>query len=243
MESESQTVIISGGMGDVGKAIATKLSADGFKIYLLYNRTSKTEVDMFIASLSGNGHTSYKVDVTNEKEVFDVVKKINKIDICIHCAVSPIIRKSALNITRAEFRQQFEVTAFGGLTLFQAVAAHMKINRSGKIIGLTSEVLKKDSIASGMTGYLCAKEALQGILRDLSKELSNFNISVNAISPSFIPSSLNNDLPEAIISFITERSQTNSLDEVAKLASYLCLSKVFVTGISYKVGSEEKTPL
>lgn len=247
MEKESKVVVISGGMGDIGMGIATKLSAEGFRIFLIYHSTPKEIVDEFIKSLAGTGHGSVACDITNEKELKKSIEQIEKeakrIDICIHSAVSPIVRKTAETISLSEFKEQFEVTTFGGLNFFQSVIPFIKKQKESRIIGITSSVLTSDR-KSGMTGYLAAKMALTAVLKDLSFELKDNNITVNAIAPAFVKTKLHNDLPHEVLKFVSERSKVNSVEEVSETIAFLCSEGAAgITGKTYSVGNSEINPL
>jgi 3-oxoacyl-[acyl-carrier protein] reductase len=248
MTKKRRAVIISGGMGDIGKAIALKLAKDGFKIFLLYYSSSTNEVNDFLNSLSGNEHLACKCDLTIEEEVKkavgDAENKMKGIDVCVHAAVSPIVRKRAGIIEIEDFKNQFEVTTFGGLRLFQKIIPVMRRQKEGKIIAITSGALEESNTPSGMAGYVSAKEALQSVLRELSKELLNDNIKVNAVAPGFVPTSLHNDLPKQVLSFIKERAKTVTKEEVASVVSLLCSDKLSsVTGMSYPVKEGVVRPL
>ena len=244
----SKVVVITGGMGGIGKAIAKRLSDEGFRIFIIYNKNPKEEVDLFINSLKGAGHLASRCDITDEKLTKKILakgeEKMGRIDIGIHCAVSSIVRKKATTISPAQFKKQFEVTTFGGLIFFQNVLLLIKKQDCGKIIGLTSSLLNSSTLESSMAGYLCAKEALSGILRDLSKELVDDKITVNAVAPLFVDTPLQRDLPETVVSFIKNRSKTNTVDEVAEVVSFLCSEKADnITGKVYPVINGEITSL
>jgi 3-oxoacyl-[acyl-carrier protein] reductase len=217
--------IISGGMGGIGRAIATRLAADGFSVALLYNSTDKSDADAFAASLPGTGHIALRCDITKSSEVESAVMLANEamqdISICIHAAVSPIVRKTASKISPEEFRSQFEVTAFGGFNLFHAVLSRMRERKEGLIIGLTTAALEEND-GGAMAGYIAAKFALRGMLRELSHELEPQGVRVNAVAPGFVPTRLQSDLPEPVLRFITERAPTQSPEDVAEVVSFLC---------------------
>ena len=241
-----QTVLISGGLGGIGKAIALHLSRNGSKIILLDRAVSPEGID-FVSSLTGSGHVAIECDLTNELEVKvcldGLMKTYHQIDVCIHTAVSPLIRKKASQISPSDFRQQFEVSLFGGLNLFQAVIPGMKAIKKGKLIGLTTAALASEGPESNMSGYLCAKFALKGLLKELSKELVSSNIAVNAMAPDFVPTYLHKDLPEQVVSFISSRMPTNTPDDVAKTAALLCAEDNAVTGFTFLVSSGERVKL
>lgn len=243
---ERKIAVISGGMGDIGKAISIELAQKNYKIISIFHSDKNNEFDVFSKNLSGDGHIGLKCDITKtedlEKLIHTIQTKYGKIDVCIHCAVNPLIRKKLMDITSEEFKNQFEVTVFGGLKFFQACIPLIKKSNSGKIIGLTSYAIR-DKKLNVMSGYTIAKIALSGMLKELSKELKNDNISVVAVEPKFTPTSLHKDLPKEVKDFLVDRTETNTPEDVAKIVSEICDDQEFKTGICYPVGTGEITEL
>lgn len=239
MFGDSRTAIISGGMGDIGRAIAKRCAESDIRTCLLYHKTARRDVDIFIKKLSGSGHTAYQCDITDESEVRKTVRlaalDMGRIDVCIHSAVSPLVRKRVSEISAQEFREQLEVTLFGGLYLFQAVIPHMKEKAKGNIIGLTSVAIEPESPLAPMAGYLAAKSALRTLLRELSKELSASGIRVNAVAPAFVPTALHRDLPEQVFRFLSERATQDSPQDVANAVMSLCAPDCTQTGLSFHI--------
>lgn len=220
--------LISGGMGGIGKASAKKLAADGNTIVLLVHKDSM-DIAKFLSTLSGKNHTHFICDVSNSAQVNDVVSQIIKekgsIDILVHCAVDPIIRKSVLDMTTDQFRGQFEAGLFGGFNLFSQVGKLMRENKKGTIVGITTTAIGPDVNPGNMAGYVSAKFATRGLLRELARTLSPYNVRVNAVAPSFVQTPLNSDLPERVIDFVKEQNPTGTVitpEDVADVISLIC---------------------
>lgn len=228
-----KVVIISGGLGAIGSAIAKKFSDSGMMVSILYHNKNEG-MENFIRN-SKTKIIAIKCDLTDEKTVKEAVEetisKFGRIDVCVHCATSPLIRKRMQNISVSEFKSQFEVTTFGALNLFQKVIPEMRKSGEGKIVALASGVTNNDTGASSMAGYLSAKFALLGIIKDLAAELKNENIDVNAVSPEFVQSPLHKDLPNEVLSFIKNKMKTNTKEEVADLVFKICNEKI--SGINF----------
>ena len=239
MGTKRHNVLISGGMGDIGKAIAVKLAAEGYRIILLAHHSNPEDVDLFLDGLFGEEHLCFACDIANEKEIRSTIQQVienaGSVDVCIHAAVSPIVRKNASTITEAEFRQQFEVSLFGGFNLFHSVMPFMKEQGIGRIIGITTSVVHENSSA-GMAGYVSAKYALHGLLRELSKEFGGTGVSVSSLAPGFVMTKLHNDLPQVVRGFLKERMPSRTPEEVASAIAWICgESQVETNGRSYSV--------
>jgi len=232
-------VIISGGFGGVGQAIGKKLAEDGFDVVALYHATPKEDAEKMVRAFGGAGagnHKAVRCDIRDERAVDAVFNKIANvsgggIESCIHTAVNPVIRKNILEMTREELDGQLAVSFFGGFYFLKAAAEGMKNGGTGgTLIGILSRVVEPDIRYAKMAGVTIGKYALRGLLKELHGELSAATspgprITVNAITPDFMDTPLNADLPPPVRKFIAERAATGNIkspEDVARAVSFLC---------------------
>ena len=205
-EKITYTIAISGGMGRVGRALAHRFAREGHTVIFTYHSHSSRDARKFLKSLPSKKHYACMCDITNSVQVREGIaaaaKKRGPIHIAINAAATPIARKDTAHISPTVFRQQFEVTTFGALNFFQAVIPHMTKDGRSKIIGLTAAEIEPGVVAGNMAGYVSAKYALRGILRELAYELSASQIAVCAVAPTSVEPE---DLAEAI-ALITPQS-------------------------------------
>lgn len=234
-------------MGGVGKAVATRLAADSYRVALLYHTTPSKDADTFVRTLSGEGHSAHVCDITEPKEVDRVIAQIQKdhqtIYGCVHTATGPIVRKGILDLDPAEFLEQYKVDVLGGFTVFKAVAPLFKAAKEGVIIGITSMFIEPNHKAPRMGAYVPAKFALRGLLRELSSELAPYRVRVNALAPSFMKTNLSSDLPEKVFEFAEAKNPMKSLltpELLAGVVSFLCSDEAqAITGVSLPVAYGE----
>jgi 3-oxoacyl-[acyl-carrier protein] reductase len=251
MSTPRPVSIVTGGMGGIGQAIIRNLAEKGHRVCVLYYTSPNTEVETFMSTLPFDGHLALLCDITKPSEVeaaiAEVYKELDGLDNLIHAAVAPLIRKKVLKIESAEFRAQFEVTLFGGFNFFRAAIPYLQKQKNGNLVGITTEALEPGVPQSTMAGYVVAKHALRGLLRELAAELTPLGIRVNAVAPGFVPTGLHSDLPERALDFIKEVQPGKKFitpQEVAEVASFLCSADADgKSGFSYPVGSGEITPL
>lgn len=220
-----RSVIISGGMGDIGKAIATCFAAHDYRVCLLYHHTAQNDVDAFLHEL-GDGHIALQCDITDpdavDTSIHTALTVFGSITTCIHAATSPLVRKGVMASTIEEFRAQFEVSVFGGFNLFHALIPHFVEQHAGTIVGITTTALENQS-GSPMVGYLSAKAALRGLLRETHREYHTQGVRIMALAPGFVPTGLHRDLPEPVFNFLKEREPNQSTpEEIAMLLLRLC---------------------
>lgn len=220
-----KVAVISGGLGGIGFAIARRLAEEGFTLACLSKNVSRHKV----APLKNKGHLFLDCDLTKQNDIKKSVAKIRKqlgeIDVCVHCAVSPILRKKFLDTSAEEFRNQFEVALFGGFELMQQATQAMKQRGSGRLIAITSAGIEPNAAVGTMPAYIAAKFALRGLLREMAKELGKFNITVNAVAPGFVNTGLNKDVPARMQEFLKEKNIFKKLtgpEDVAGVVAFLC---------------------
>lgn len=201
-------VIISGGSGYVGKALADAFAAQNWEV----------------VSLSRTGTDGMRCDVTDRSSanaaIEEIVKKFGKIRACIHAAASPLERVSILETSEASVIETLNTAYLGALHLAHAAIPHMEA--TGAFIGITSGAIEPGETVGAMGSYLPAKYALRGFLRALSVDPAARVIRVYAVSPDFLPGGLNDDLPRIVKEVFSKDSNTTE-------TSVLELGKMIVT--------------
>jgi NAD(P)-dependent dehydrogenase (short-subunit alcohol dehydrogenase family) len=241
-------VVISGGLGGIGRAITRRLASRSCRVVVLYHRTSPADARQFMESLAHNDHCAIACDLTDMGSVNACVRAVarryGRIDHVIHAAVGMLVRKKASVMLPEAFREQFEVTLFGGFNLLHAVIPHLGMG--SRLIGMTTVALDPTVPQGSMAGYLCAKFALRGLLRQLSKELKPRNIFVAAVAPDFVETPLHQDLPPRAMELIRESHPAKRLttpEDVAHVVEMLCMDPSAFGGYSVPVGRGTPSPL
>ncbi|MDO8571092.1 MAG: SDR family oxidoreductase [bacterium] len=229
MKEKRKVAVVSGGLGGVGRAVCARLAQDGFDIVALYLHTPHEVAEAFIRSLPSGNHMSIRCDVRNTESVGDAFAQIanthDGIYACIHAAVDPILRRDLLTIKPEELEDQLSTSFIGGLNVFKNAALFMKKAGEGRIVGILSSYILSSTAHKKMAGYLLAKHALRGLLRELHLELAPVGIVVTAIAPEFLDTKLSADVPKEVREFIKTRGVYGSMKEpkdVAEVISFLC---------------------
>lgn len=83
--------------------------------------------------------------------------------------------------TPDETARLFDVNVFGPLQLIQAALPHLRGQKSGHIVNITSIAGRAPMASSGV--YAAAKSAMEGLSQSLSQEVAPFGIKVTAVAP------------------------------------------------------------
>jgi NAD(P)-dependent dehydrogenase (short-subunit alcohol dehydrogenase family) len=128
-----------------------------------------------------------KLDVTDfgniPKIVAEVIERFGQIDVLVNNAGFGITG-AAEAYTSEQVRNQFDANLFGPIELTRAVLPHMRQQRSGNIINISSIGGRTTSI--GLSIYQSAKFGLSGFSEALANEVIPLGIRVTAVEPGGI---------------------------------------------------------
>lgn len=216
----SDTILIYGGSGGIGSAVAHELKARGLGVHLVGRDRAKLET---VASEIGAGFTVG--DVTGE--VFAAATQAASQGGALKglvYAVGTINLKPVARLSEDEFLKDFKINAVGAVKAIQAALPHLKQAEGTAGIVLFSTV----AVAQGFAAHASvamAKGAIEGLTLALAAELAP-RIRVNCIAPSLTRTPLAAMLTgnEAMAKVIAELHPLQRLGEprdIAPLAALL----------------------
>ena len=182
-----KVAVITGCNRGIGKSILTKFAEQGAEIFACSRKEDKNFSD-FCSELSKKFKTRIHnifFDLNKAEEMKEALSKIKelseKVDILVNNA--GIIQTSLFQMTKIEdMRKTFEVNFFSTFLFSQYIVKLMIKNKSqSTIINISSSAAIEAN--QGRSAYASSKSALTTLSKVMSKELSNFNIRVNAIAP------------------------------------------------------------
>jgi NAD(P)-dependent dehydrogenase (short-subunit alcohol dehydrogenase family) len=176
-----KVLFVTGASKGFGLEITKTALAAGDKVVA----TVRSKADQLAAALDNNPNLLVvTMDVTNEEQVKVAVKQsidhFGKIDVLINNAGFGIVT-AIEEATDAEVKNQYETNVFGLLNVIRAVLPHLRAQRSGHIINVSS-LFGFDAIP-GWALYGSTKFAVEGISKGLAVELAPLNIKVTAVEP------------------------------------------------------------
>ncbi|KAA8491495.1 Retinol dehydrogenase 8 [Porphyridium purpureum] len=139
--------------------------------------------------------TALRMDVTDaasvEQCVAEVMEKYGRIDIVVNNAGMTMIGTVA-ETPLEDMQNVFDTNVYGAIRVIQAVAPHMKKQRSGLIVNVSSIV---SELATPFSGTYCAtKSALNAFSDALRMEMKPFGIKVLVVLPGAIRSNFSNNI-------------------------------------------------
>lgn len=190
---KNKVAVVTGASRGIGKAIALAFGETGAKVAVAARKTDLLEEVAEEIKTTGSEALAVTCDLSRDTELFHLIEetleRFGKIDILVNNAgISPFLVKSE-EVTKEMFEEVIQVNLFAPFLLCREVGKIMMKNKWGRIINITS--------VGGMVGfqrqiaYSATKGALIQMTRVLAIEWSKkYNITVNAIAPSYIATDL-----------------------------------------------------
>ena len=182
----ARTALVTGVVGGIGAAIASRLATDGAKVIIsdlsseaLAAAAQQLRLPKIAADLGDPG------SVTNLKD--HLIAKHGNPDIIVNAAggVCNQIGTSLEEVEPSGWKSIFAANVDSALYLAQSFVPAMKANHWGRVITISSGAGLRPSL-TGIHAYTAAKHALVGLTKQLSLELGQHGITVNSIAPGFI---------------------------------------------------------
>jgi 3-oxoacyl-[acyl-carrier protein] reductase len=190
MELKNRVALVTGASRGLGAAIARALAQEGAKVAVNYfNSPEKCQKLAAEICAAGGTAKAFGADVTDEGQVHTLVSEVTRewgpIDILVPNATGP---QPTLTIEELSWRaclDQLEFFVKSPVLLAKEVVGSMKARKYGRIINIGSEVFELGF--GGYSNYVSAKGAQLGLTRSWAKELGPWGITVNIVSPGWIP--------------------------------------------------------
>lgn len=164
--------------------------------------------------------------------ISNIINKYKKVDVLVNNAgICP--KKHSEDIDIKEWDEVMRVNLTSVFFIIKKLSTYMKNQRYGKIVNISSVAAKMGGVNVG-AHYVASKGGVEALTRYFAKDLAQYNINVNAISPATTITNLINTWDKEVIKEITEKIPLKRLASVTDIANaVLFLSSdesSFITG-------------
>lgn len=224
------TALITGASRGIGRAIAVCFAKAGYDVAFCYSKDDigAKETARLIRE-TGKEPLVYKVDVTNEKQVKEMIESVFSLEVLINNAGVALYQEFC-DTSLSQWKNLFSVNVEGAFLCSKYAIEKMRKREKGAIINISS--IWGETGASMEVAYSASKAALIGMSKALAKEVANSNITVNCISAGIVDTDMNSHLSkEDISNFLLEvpAGRVALPEEIAKGALFLAENN-YITG-------------
>ena len=234
--------LVTGGMGGLGEAICTKLSALGNTVVTTHSPNNTKSAD-WLDTMKRQGYDfrAYPCDVASFDSAATCVKRIveelGPIDVLVNNA--GITRDMTFRkMDKANWDAVIETNLDSCFNMTKQVCDSMVERGWGRIVNISSVNGQKG--AFGQTNYSAAKAGMHGFTKALALEVARKGVTVNTISPGYIGTKMVMAIPKDVLdSKIIPQIPMGRLgkpEEVAGLVAYLASEEAaFLTGANIAI--------
>jgi 3-oxoacyl-[acyl-carrier protein] reductase len=233
-----QVALVTGASRGIGRAIATMLAAQGFRV--IGTATTESGAQAIGAALSAAGGHGLCLNVNDAAAVEMAVDGIVKAHGGLHLLVNNagITRDTlAMRMKDEDWDAVLDTNLKAVFRMSRAVMRTMMKQRFGRIVNITSVVGASGN--AGQANYAAAKAGVAGMTRALARELGSRNITVNCIAPGFIATDMTEVLPEAQKTALLQQIPLGRLglpEEIAHAVAFLASPLAgYITGTELHV--------
>lgn len=192
-ELKGQVAIISGGLGDIGRAIATELASRGADVAIGDLREPGEAEGVLAALRSKNVRARYdRVDVSDAQAVntwIDVVSQDLGTPSLIIPNAAIVTLKRTMEIASEEWAREISINLNGAFYMAQTASKRLlQEQREGRIVFVGSWAAVRPH--PHIPAYSAAKAGLRMLMQCMALELAPHGILVNEVAPGYVNAGL-----------------------------------------------------
>jgi 3-oxoacyl-[acyl-carrier protein] reductase len=184
MKLKDKIALVTGSSRGIGRAVALAYAKEGAKVVVNYTSNEKAAKEVVEAIDNMDSQAiAVKADVAKKVEAERLVQagidQFGRIDILVNNAGfgRPAMM---LKMEEDQWDQVIDIHLKGAFLCAQAAGRHMKEQKSGKIINVSSVAGLVGTV--GQINYSAAKGGVLSMTKSMARELARYNVCVNVIS-------------------------------------------------------------
>ena len=240
MSLKGKVALVTGASQGIGKTTAIALAKEGADVVVNYIGDSEG-ADKVVEEIKKLGQESIAIeaDVSDFKQVEEMYKKVKekfkKLDILVNNA--GIVKDRTLkNMSPEEWQKVIDINLTGVYNVTKNALPLMENN--GRIVSISSVAGTCGNF--GQCNYAASKAGIIGFTKSLAKELGKRKITVNAVAPGFIETTITKDIPfirKKMILLMIPLKEFGKAEDVANAIVFLSSDKAsYITGEVINLG-------
>lgn len=187
MSWDGKVVIVTGGGGGIGRAVAQKFAEAGAQVIVVGRTAGKVEAAAAELTKSGYRAVAMTADASSESDVSKVVAEtlglFGRIDVMVNnAAICPQVRLTDMSL--AEWNNVITNNLTSMFLFCKAVVPAMLAQGGGAIVNVSS--VHAMATLDGYSAYAASKAGIVGFTRAIALDYAKMNIRANAVLPGAV---------------------------------------------------------
>jgi 3-oxoacyl-[acyl-carrier protein] reductase len=214
-----QVAVITGGAQGIGYAVAQRMIENGATVVLWDFDAKRAET-----SAKKLGATAIHCDISDWDSVRAATKatesQFDRIDILVNSAGLAGTNATVEEYPIDEWNRIMSVNLNGTFHTNRAVITGMKQRGYGRIVNIASIAGKEGN--PNASAYSASKAGVIAFTKSLGKEVADFNIGVNCVTPAAARTAIFDQMSEEHINYMLSKIPRNRFVDVAEVANMIC---------------------
>jgi 3-oxoacyl-[acyl-carrier protein] reductase len=215
----NQVAVITGGAQGIGYAVAQRMIENGATVIIWDFDAKRAET-----SAKKLGATAIHCDISDWDSVQAATKatesQFDRIDIMVNSAGLAGANATVEEYPIEEWNRIMSVNLNGTFHTNRAVITGMKQRGYGRIVNIASIAGKEGN--PNASAYSASKAGVIAFTKSLGKEVADFNIGVNCVTPAAARTAIFDQMSEEHINYMLSKIPRNRFVDVAEVANMIC---------------------
>ena len=239
---KNQVAVVTGGANGIGYSVAERLSKSGatVKVWDLDFAAAEKAADKINAEAIQCNITDW-ISVQNAAETS--TKGSERIDILVNSAGIAGPNEPIIDYDNEAWDQIISVNLTGTYYVNKAIVPYMKASGYGRIVNIASVAGKDGNPHAG--AYSASKAGVIALTKSLGKELADFNIAVNCVTPAAAKTAIFDQMSQEHIDYMLSkipRGRFVEVQEISSMIAWMASSEnSFTTGAVFDLSGGRST--
>jgi len=215
----NQVAVITGGAKGIGYAVAQRMIENEATVIIWDFDAKRAET-----SAKKLGATAIHCDISDWDSVQAATKatesQFDRIDIMVNSAGLAGANATVEEYPIEEWNRIMSVNLNGTFHTNRAVITGMKQRGYGRIVNIASIAGKEGN--PNASAYSASKAGVIAFTKSLGKEVADFNIGVNCVTPAAARTAIFDQMSEEHINYMLSKIPRNRFVDVAEVANMIC---------------------
>ena len=245
IDLSNKIAVVTGAAQGFGYAIAKRFVSSGAKVILIDK--DPEAISTALKKNEINFVDNFQVDITNFNEVIKIIKEIidryNKIDIFVNNAGIAGPSHKTWDYPIEDWKSVVDIDLNGTFNCCKAIVPYMIEKNYGRIVNVASIAGKEGN--PNASAYSAAKAGVIALTKSLGKELADYNIAVNCVTPAAAKTKIFDQISDEHINYMLSkipRKRFVLVDELASMVSWMVSEEnSFTTGAVFDISGGRAT--